>query len=217
MRRAGGLFLSITCLGLLFGTICGAIPARSAAARQAAPASICVLAFVDTNQNGIREQTEPPLIGANISLLMAGAYVIANHITDGQGQYCFNNLTPEQYTITFADPLAQATTATSLTVNVNVGEQVTRAFGAVPLVLATVQPNDGKLVVTLTRLGRVGLAALGALMMMLFTIGIGLIVRNGYSIARYRQVVRRAADQAAKEQQAAAKNATITIKVSKLG
>src|SRR5579859_8012128 len=90
----------------LVGIVLAALTVLPVRAYQAAPGSICVSAFVDTNQNGLQESGEPLLSGANISLA-EGGLIIANHLTDSQGQYCFQNLAPGAYTLTFSDPLAQ--------------------------------------------------------------------------------------------------------------
>ncbi|MHB8624872.1 MAG: SdrD B-like domain-containing protein [Aggregatilineales bacterium] len=157
--------------------------ASSVQAYQAAPGMICVLTFTDTNQNGLHEPSEPLLNGVNVSLA-EGGLMIANHLSDNQGQYCFQNLAPGAYTLTFSDPLAQPTTATTLTLTLNTGDQLTRAFGAVPISNTSQVSTPHGLVIPLTHAGRLLLAAFGAGIVMLFTIGVGLI---GYSFYRLRR------------------------------
>jgi hypothetical protein len=152
-------------------------------AYQAAPGMICALAYTDLNQNGMQESGEPLLNGVNVSLSIAGL-VVANHLTDSQGQYCFQSLAPGMYTLTFNAPLAQPTTPTTLTLNLSAGDQLTRSFGAVPIVTTQQVTSSHGLVIPLTRTGRLLLAAVGAGFVMLFTIGVGLIGYNIYRLGR---------------------------------
>ena len=163
----------------LFVTIASPIHAY-----QAAPGMICVLAFTDLNQNGMQDPGEPLLNGVNVSLDAGAGLMIANHLTDAQGQYCFQNLAPGSYTLTFSDPLAQPTTATTMTLTLNAGEQLIRAFGAIPISNTPQVSTPHGLVIPLTHAGRLLLTALGAGVVMLFTVGVGLI---GYNVYRLRR------------------------------
>jgi len=148
----------------------------------ASTASICVLAFADTNKNGVRDADEGLLNGANIALFIpaaSGAALIANHVSDAQGQSCFDNLTPGQYTLSFNDPLAVPTTETNITVSVIAGQQITRTFGALPMQAIIQDVNSDKVTILLTRRNRVILGLIGAGIAMLAMLGLGLIVRNG--------------------------------------
>jgi hypothetical protein len=166
----------IALITVVLFTLFSALPVQ---AYQAAPGMICVLAFTDTNQNGLQDPGEPLLDGVNISLSIGGL-IIANHLSDSQGQYCFQNLGPGAYTLTFSAPLAQPTSSTTLALTLNAGDQVTRTFGAIPMSNTPQISTPHGLVIPLTRAGRLLLSVLGAGFVMLFTIGIGLIGHNLY-------------------------------------
>jgi hypothetical protein len=149
--------------------------------------SICTLTFNDLAKNGIHAAGDPILSGVNVTLAVDNGLMIANHLSDDQGQYCFTNLTPGRYRLTFSDPLAQPTTPTILTLTVNAGDQLINLFGAVPdvvpdkAVTAPATANQG-LVITLTRSGRLVLSAVGALLIMLAMLGLGMFGYGLYSV-----------------------------------
>ena len=150
----------------------------------ASTGTICALTFNDLAKNGVHSTGDPLLSGVNITLAVDNGLMIANHLSDDQGQYCFTNLLPGRYRLTFSDPLAQATTPTILTLTVNAGDQLVTEFGAIPnsvanaAVTPAAQAQSG-LVITLTRTGRLVLAAFGAFAVMVTMIGLGLF---GYGL-----------------------------------
>ncbi len=152
---------------------------------QATNGAICALVFNDANQNQTRDPSETMLDDVNVSLIV-NSVVIANHLThQDDGAYCFNNLTAGAYTLSFGAALADATTPATFNLTLGVGEQTSREFGAVPKG-QKMQTANGGLVLYLTRPVRLGLAIAGALLVMLFTTGIGLILRGLYGIVRRR-------------------------------
>ena len=89
------------------------------------PASICGTKFNDLNGNGVRDPGEPGLPNWKISMN------IATHpaaITDAQGNYCFDNVTPGTYTISEVNQSGWVQTAPAspgtYTFTVAAGQQV---------------------------------------------------------------------------------------------
>ena len=148
--------------------------------------TICALTFNDLAKNGIRVPGDPPLSGVNVTLAIDNGLMIANHLSDDQGQYCFTNLVPGRYRLTFSDPLAQPTTPTILTLTVSGGDHLINLFGAVPDIASdspAVDPTANApvgIVVSLTRSGRLVLSAIGALLVMVAMLGIGLFAYGLY-------------------------------------
>src|SRR5258708_6006953 len=114
------LLVAIAVLATLLATFALAPSAQLAFAQQPQPAasatgSICVAAFEDTNKNANRDPGEPLLANVNVNLIVNNI-IIENAITTGdQKLLCFDNLVPQQYTISFSSPLVQATTLTTFT------------------------------------------------------------------------------------------------------
>jgi hypothetical protein len=158
---------------------------RPSVAQSTTTGSVCAIAFDDANKNSAHDAGEAVALGVNESLLVKGNIVIANHISDGQGQYCFNNLLPGQYTLTFASPLIDPTTVTSFTVGVNAGDQVVREFGSTVRAM-TVSTNAAITPPKMTQPVRIALASAGAILAMLFMVGLRLIFVNFYRIVRRR-------------------------------
>ncbi|MCC7446758.1 MAG: hypothetical protein IT324_05040 [Anaerolineae bacterium] len=155
--------------------------------------SICVLAFNDTSEiKGSRDSGEGLLTAINVNLMVNQNVIIANHITDGKEPFCFTDLSPQQYTVSFSSPLYQATTSTTFTFALGPGERASREFGAVSLAAATPEaslPTEG-INIDMTRGTRLGLSAASALLAMLFTIGIGMIIYSVFLVPRRRHAPR---------------------------
>jgi len=145
---------------------------RSITAQSTVTGAICALAFTDSNANGIHDANETALSNVNISLLINGKIVVANHLSDTQGQYCFENLLPGQYTLTFNSPLVDATTLNTFAIGLNAGDRPTREFGG------TVRTQFGGAGLRLTQTGRIALSLLGAVLAMALTASIGIIARS---------------------------------------
>jgi len=166
----------------LLTTIALAWAAQTAYAQQPQPTapgtgSICVLAYEDTNKNGNRDPGELLLANVNVSL-MVNNIVIENYIsTDDQKPYCFPNLGPQQYTVSFSSPLVQATTLNTFSFPLLAGEPVQKEFGAVRVAPGSVQSADASSNGTIwTTPLRLALSAFGALVAMAFVGAFGMIL-----------------------------------------
>ncbi len=150
--------------------------------------SICVLAFNDTSQTkGSRDPGEGLLTDINVNLMVNQNVIIANHITDGKEPFCFTNLAPQQYTVSFSSPLYKATTSTTFTFALGSGERATREFGAVSIAAATPEASlPVGINIDMTRRTRLGLSAVSAVLAMLFVVGIGLIIYSVFLMPRRR-------------------------------
>ncbi len=149
--------------------------------------SICVLAFDDTNHNGVRDPGEAPEPDVNIDLKVEQGMIIANYVTDGSETtpHCFTNLTPQQYTVSFSSPLYAPTTSATFTFVLSPGEQSIREFGAVAS--ATEAAPDATSLAAQGGLGtqqRLTLSALGSALMMVGLAGLGMII--AFFLARRR-------------------------------
>lgn len=144
--------------------------------------AICVQTFADANKNMIREEGEASLSGVSANLKQDGI-LFSNLILDDKTttETCFRNLTPGDYAITFVTPFADATTATQFAFNVKAKDQLQAQFGAAP---HPVTPVATGLIIPLTRPVRLGMSIGGALIVMLFMTGLGLILRNFFGIIR---------------------------------
>ncbi len=150
----------------------------SAAIRaQEANGKVCVLAFNDANRNRVRDPGEALLPDISVNLMVNQNVIIANHVTDGNEPYCFSNLPPQQYTVTFSSPLYEATTSTGFAYSLAPGETAQPEFGAVPRGTPTdTAVSTTGLRIPMTTPVRIGLAAAGALIVMLLFTGIGMII-----------------------------------------
>ena len=176
-------------LGLLAVSVFPSSPRLVRAQADTSTGTICALTFNDLAKNGVHSAGDPVLIGVNVTLAVDNGLMIANHLSDDQGQYCFNNLIPGRYRLTFRDPLARPTTPTILTLTVNAGDQLVTMFGAITDSVANIAATAADktqpgIVITLTRTGRLALAALGALTVMVTMFGLGLCGFGLLSILR---------------------------------
>ena len=146
---------------------------------QQSTGQICVLAFSDTNGDGVyTDPGEPLLAGVNFKLVNE-AGKSQNYTTDGSSEpYCFGNLAVGQYTVQ-ARPDAkkvkgEATTPGQWVVPLASGAQYDISYG----VQATSQPTDsasgggGGNMSTLGRIvvGLLGVAMFGAAAYLAYTI-----------------------------------------------
>lgn len=76
--------------------------------------------WVDSNNDGVQQATEPAASGILVSLIDAGGNVVAVAVTDGSGGYLFPNVAPGTYSISFTN----LPTGTSFT-TANVGDDNT--------------------------------------------------------------------------------------------
>lgn len=59
--------------------------------------------WVDSNNDGVQQSTEPPAPGILVSLIDAGGNVVAVAVTDGNGSYLFPNVAPGTYSMSFTN------------------------------------------------------------------------------------------------------------------
>ncbi len=157
---------------------------------------ICVAAFADADANGLRGPDEAPLPGVNVNLATDGL-IIATHITTAEPEpFCFENLLPGIYTVTFTDnPTYRTTTANQGTFALEAGQRLTiNDFGAFPVPLESLRAEVAAQVAaaqeqdepfdTATRLL---LATAGSMMVMIFMIGLGAIILGITSGRRARR------------------------------
>ena len=154
--------------------------------------AICATAFNDANRNGTRDSGEDLLVGVNESLVVnvgGNSVVIANHLSDTQDSYCFSNLTAGTYSLKFNTPLADPTTPTLFKATLSGTDQIVAQFGAVPHPASVTAGGSGGtsgLVLNLTRTNRLILSIGGAVLAMVFMIGIGLVLFNLSRLLRRR-------------------------------
>ena len=152
------------------------ISAPVAAAQQTpAPGSVCVLAFDDSGQHHSRSPGDALLSDINITVMVDQKTVIANHVTDGKEPYCFHNLPPKEYTVSFSSPFYDPTTLSTFTFILAPGEQVNQEFGALAKVTPSPTPANS-VNLQLTRTVRLGVSAVGAILAMALLVALGLIL-----------------------------------------
>ena len=99
---------------------------------------ICLLAYADDNENGIRDEIEAPISrGVAASLLNERGITIASLLLQdaADGLLCFDRLFAGDYQVLISSSEYQATTATSASASVHPGEAPARIdFGAKRLV-----------------------------------------------------------------------------------
>jgi hypothetical protein len=167
-----GILLAVLITGPL--SVFGAQPALAA---QQTEGKVCVLAYHDATPNKVRDPGEALLPDISVNLMVNQSVIIANYVTEGKEPYCFLNLPPQQYTVTFSSPLYTPSTSTGFSFELAPGETVERAYGALPKA-TPVDPSASAsgLNIQMTTPVRIGLSAVAALFVMIFVAGLGLIV-----------------------------------------
>jgi hypothetical protein len=97
-----------------------------------ATGTICVLAFNDRNGNSQRDDGEPLLAGATITVSTLSGILIGVRTTDGVHEpYCFTNLVPDTYRVEERNPTGYpvSTTPDLWAVLLSAGSTTTIAFG----------------------------------------------------------------------------------------
>ena len=148
-------------------------------AQQAPSGSVCVTAYNDLNRSQSRDPGEPLLKNIGVDLTFGENILIANHITDGSEPYCFPNLALQKYAVRFKSQDYDATTPDGIEVTLSTDNpKIDVQFGGVAKIAPTPDPSAQKptLNIKLTTPLRLGLSALGALMVMGFFLGLGLLV-----------------------------------------
>lgn len=106
-----------------------ALPTVAATATPAG-GQLCLEAFDDANQNGLRDEDEARRAAIAFTVYN-GEEVITNYVTDGQNEpYCISNLPAGNYRITRSTaPYETLTTSGDWTVNLSEGGTVALSFG----------------------------------------------------------------------------------------
>ncbi len=140
-------------------------------------AGLCILTYIDTNENGARDTGEPTLPNVSASL-KSGEVVVANLFIaeNATGQACFKNVQPGTYTLEYSSPFARAVTPLSVPLTVKAGETAILEFGGAAVGSGASAANT--IIIPLTRPVRLVMALGGALIVMGMMLGLGLIIRN---------------------------------------
>jgi hypothetical protein len=143
--------------------------------------TVCTLAYADQNLSGKRDGGDSVLTDVSISLKQ-GELVIANLFVDGSAAgkpVCFRNLLPGEYTIAYNAPVATPVNAPLATVNVKADARIDLEFGAYMPPEPTLPTT---LTIPLTRPVRIGLGLSGAVTIVIFMTGLGLVVHNAAAL-----------------------------------
>ncbi|NJL92906.1 MAG: hypothetical protein HC915_03880 [Anaerolineae bacterium] len=144
--------------------------------------AICVLAFADDNRNGVRDGGELPLPEIGVHLGLPDGLIFATHITTTQSSpFCFDGLPGGEYSLRFAESVNhQPTTQNSVTIPVENGQRIRVEFGAAPQ--APILTEDAQRLLQpaeetrLATSGRLLLALLAAVVVMVLMVGFGAVV-----------------------------------------
>ncbi len=94
------------------------------------PGTVCVMSYEDGNANGIRDGGEIPLAGITFAV-SDSTQIVAQYTTDGVSEpYCFTELTPGTYIVSWTGDQYTATTEQTWATSVAAGATVSREFGA---------------------------------------------------------------------------------------
>ncbi len=138
--------------------------------------SVCVMAYQDNNANGVREPAEI-LLGGITFAVSNSAGTVGTYTTDGVTEpYCFTDLEPGGYTVTWASDMYAPTTDQTWVASLDPGATVNREFGAQPLGETGDKDGEGGWPTWLTAL----VGALGAILLLggLGAAGYVLLVRR---------------------------------------
>jgi hypothetical protein len=105
--------------------------------------TICALIWNDKNGDGVRDASETLLAGGQIAVVeISTGKPVQAYTTDGQSEpHCFSNVPAGQYTVSFAAPAGyNATTVTSVPLDVAAGSTSALEFGAQPSAAVANQP-----------------------------------------------------------------------------
>ncbi len=166
----------------------GPVRAQQPGGSTGSTGSVCVLAFEDTNHNGVRDPGEGPVKDVNVDVMINQNVIIRNYVTDGTETqpHCFTDLAPQQYTVSFSSPLYTPTGSATFTFLLSPSEQALREFGAIASATAPA-PDATSLAGLQGSLGtrqRLILSALGSALVMVGMAGLGMII--AFFLARRR-------------------------------
>lgn len=148
-------------------------------AQDAPNGSICVIAYSDLNRSQSRDPGEPLLKEVGVDVTFGENILIANHITDGSEPFCFQHLAFQKYSVHFKSQDYEATTPGGIEVTLSADNpKADVQFGGVAKATPTPDLSAQKpiLNIKLTTPLRLGLSALGALLVMGFFLGLGLLI-----------------------------------------
>lgn len=162
---------------LALALIIAALPFFSAGAQaNTATGTVCVLAYHDANQNGVRDAGEEALPEVSFNLMIASNVLVANYVALQGEPYCFENLPAQQYTLSAASPLYVPIDG-AVTFALQAGAHLTYQFGALYRAPQTVSlPEDALIVIPMTMSVRLGMAISAALVVMLMLSGVGMVI-----------------------------------------
>jgi hypothetical protein len=150
-------------LTLALATAVAGMPAYAAPQTQEGTGQICVLAFSDTNGDGLQDSDETLLAGVNF-VLSDDSGRRGTYTTDGSSEpYCFGNLTAAQYTVQARPPAklkGEATTAGQSAVSLANGATLNMEYGFQPEVKPA-ESSGGSSPLGRIVLGLAGVAILG--------------------------------------------------------
>lgn len=105
--------------------------AESQAAEATGNGTVCVMSYEDSNANGIRDGGEITLAGITFAV-SDSTQIVAQYTTDGNEPYCFTELVPGTYIVSWTGDQYTATTDQTWATSVAAGATVSREFGAQP-------------------------------------------------------------------------------------
>jgi LysM repeat protein len=91
--------------------------------------TVCVMSYEDSNANGIRDGGESTLAGITFAV-SDSTQIVAQYTTDGNEPYCFTELVPGTYIVSWTGDQYTATTDQTWATSVAAGATVSREFGA---------------------------------------------------------------------------------------
>ncbi len=162
---------------LALALIIAAQPFFSAGAQaNTATGTVCVLAYHDANQNGVRDAGEEALPEVSFNLMIASNVLVANYVALQGEPYCFENLPAQQYTLSAASPLYVPIDG-AVTFALQEGAHLTYQFGALYRAPQSVSlPEDALIVIPMTMSVRLGMSVSAALIVMLALSGVGMVI-----------------------------------------
>ena len=104
------------------------------------PASVGTFAFLDENDDGLRDNGDPGVANVSVQLL-SGNTVVATTTTNSQGDYSFNGLAPGSYSVKFSSPNGSSFTSELVGSNPAINSDVNPSNGVSPTFTLTSGQN----------------------------------------------------------------------------
>lgn len=162
-------------IGILLITIFCTVTVQPAFAQESA---VCLLAYEDTNQNGVHDPQELPFAGIGVNLVGQEDLIIGTHVTtESMDFFCFEGLSAGTYTVRFEEsPNHTPTTENIASLTLAAGQRLRLEYGAVPqspfLEADEAPTSTGDKVDTVTRLL---ISLMAAVLAMILMLGIGAV------------------------------------------